>query len=184
MSNENNIGSNNPNVGKTPFNVSRIIQDLDAADGQIDGKIEANIWNDYVKEHGGKEIKKFIKLDSAARSIRTNKTAQDLDAADGQVDGKIEASIWNDYAKEHGGKEIKKFIELDNAIRSIGTYNKREEVYGTPDNPIDEISFGMMVEAGKLKPGDVLYVYTVAGCNYRGKITINADGKTWKDEPY
>ena len=135
MSNDNNIGSN-PNVGNTPFNARKVVQDLDAADGTTDGKIKA--------------------------------------------------SIWNEYAKEHGGKEIKNFIELDNAIRSVSIYNKREEaakVYGSPDNTIDEGSFLAMLKAGKLKPGDTVYVHNSAGCNGSGKVTIGDDGKSWKSEP-
>lgn len=48
-----------------------IAQKLDAADGKKDGKIEASIWNEFVKEQGGNEIQNHITLKDAINSIKT-----------------------------------------------------------------------------------------------------------------
>ena len=58
-----------------PENISSKIADianaLDKKDGQEDGKINASIWNEFVKDKGGKEIKYSISLENAKKSIST-----------------------------------------------------------------------------------------------------------------
>ena len=46
-----------------------LAQKLDAADGTKDGKIEASIWNEFVKDKGGKEVNEFINVGDAMNSI-------------------------------------------------------------------------------------------------------------------
>ena len=48
-----------------------LAQNLDAKDGKCDGKISANIWNEFVADKGGKTIKNSITLENANRSIST-----------------------------------------------------------------------------------------------------------------
>ena len=49
----------------------QIAKKLDEADGKKDGKISASIWNSFVKDKGGKEIKQFINVYDAMNSITT-----------------------------------------------------------------------------------------------------------------
>ena len=44
---------------------------LDESDGQADGKISKSVWEDFVKDKGGKSIENFIMLDRAEKSILT-----------------------------------------------------------------------------------------------------------------
>lgn len=50
---------------------SNLAQKLDAEDGNKDNKISASVWNNFVKDKGGKEIKSFITLECAEKSIST-----------------------------------------------------------------------------------------------------------------
>ena len=45
--------------------------ELDKADGKQDGKISANVWNEYAKAHSGKEIQNEINVIDAMNSITT-----------------------------------------------------------------------------------------------------------------
>ena len=45
--------------------------ELDRADGNEDGKISAEKWNEYVVQYDGKEVKNFIEIDKALKSITT-----------------------------------------------------------------------------------------------------------------
>lgn len=61
-------------VNSTNLNASqayKIAENLDAQDGNKDGKINASIWNNFVEGKEGKEIKYSITLTDAVRSIST-----------------------------------------------------------------------------------------------------------------
>ena len=68
MSGDNKIGSGF-NVGAGAFNARNVANELDAADGKKDGKIQKDIWNAYAAARGGNSIKNFIDVNSAIRSI-------------------------------------------------------------------------------------------------------------------
>lgn len=57
--------NSNPNVA------SILAQNLDAKDGKQDGKINANVWNEFVQGKGGKTIKYSITVENAMKSIST-----------------------------------------------------------------------------------------------------------------
>ena len=59
----------NPLLNKTAAGL--MAQKLDAADGTKDGKINASIWNEFVKDKGGKEVREFINVEAAMNSITT-----------------------------------------------------------------------------------------------------------------
>lgn len=54
-----------------PNAASVLAQNLDAKDGKQDGKISASVWNDFVKDKGGKTIKYSISVENAQKSIST-----------------------------------------------------------------------------------------------------------------
>lgn len=73
---------------------------LDISDGKKDKKISASVWNEFVKDKGGKKIKYSISLENAMKSIsvylereskRTGKSKEDLAVKwfMGAVDDKI-----------------------------------------------------------------------------------------------
>lgn len=49
----------------------KIAENLDKQDGTADGKISASVWNEFVKDKGGKEVKEFINIEDAMKSITT-----------------------------------------------------------------------------------------------------------------
>lgn len=82
------------NLAKSISNV------LDISDGKKDKKISASVWNEFVKDKGGKKIKYSISLENAMKSIsvylereskRTGKSKEDLAVKwfMGAVDDKI-----------------------------------------------------------------------------------------------
>ena len=49
----------------------KIAENLDKQDGTADGKISASVWNEFVKDKGGKEVSEFIDVEDAMKSITT-----------------------------------------------------------------------------------------------------------------
>ena len=49
----------------------KIAENLDKQDGTADGKISKSIWNEFVKDKGGKEVQEFISIEDAMKSITT-----------------------------------------------------------------------------------------------------------------
>lgn len=49
----------------------KIAENLDKQDGTADGKISASVWNEFVKDKGGKEVNEFINIEDAMKSITT-----------------------------------------------------------------------------------------------------------------
>jgi hypothetical protein len=69
----------------------QIAQKLDAADGKKDGKISASVWNDFVKDKGGKQIKNFISVENAMQSIASYANQAANVSQDGQKANDITA---------------------------------------------------------------------------------------------
>lgn len=76
-----NLKASKANLAKGISNV------LDISDGKKDKKISASVWNEFVKDKGGKKIKYSISLENAMKSIsvylereskRTGKSKEDL----------------------------------------------------------------------------------------------------------
>ena len=59
----------NPLVNSTL--AGRIAKELDKKDGKEDGKISASVWNEFVADKGGKQIKYSITVENAMNSITT-----------------------------------------------------------------------------------------------------------------
>ena len=49
----------------------QIAAKLDAKDGTVDNKIQKTIWDDFIKDKGGKTVEEFIDIESAMKSITT-----------------------------------------------------------------------------------------------------------------
>lgn len=91
----------NLKVTVTKANLAKGISNvLDISDGKKDKKISASVWNEFVKDKGGKTIKYSISLENAMKSIsvylereskRTGKSKEDLAVKwfMGAVDDKI-----------------------------------------------------------------------------------------------
>ena len=87
----------NPKINSTQ--AGQIAKQLDKKDGYEDGKISASIWNEFVADKGGKEIKYSITLENAMKSISTylyknaNKAGQTVkDLAESWLKKEVEAN--------------------------------------------------------------------------------------------
>ena len=87
----------NPKINSTQ--AGQIAKQLDKKDGNEDGKVSASIWNEFVADKGGKEIKYSITLENALKSISTylyknaNKAGQKVkDLADSWLKKEVEAN--------------------------------------------------------------------------------------------
>lgn len=59
--------------------------ELDKADGKHDGKISANVWNEYAKGYGGNEIQNEINVIDAMNSITTYMVREETEAHNADV---------------------------------------------------------------------------------------------------
>lgn len=59
-------------------------QELDKADGVVDGEISASVWNKYANEHGGKSIKNKISVNDAMNSITKYEVSEAKQKVDAQ----------------------------------------------------------------------------------------------------
>ncbi len=76
----------------------KMARDMDAADGNKNGWIDADVWNIFAEEAGGKKIKEKISTRDAMNSITTycvREAAEDLDCANGTA----KAREWYDDPK-------------------------------------------------------------------------------------
>ena len=91
-----------------------LAQTLDSKDGKQDGKISANVWNDFVKDKGGKTINSYISIENATQSISTYL------AKNSQSTGKDKGVLFTDWFiqscsanKNKGGTIDASFLERD-----------------------------------------------------------------------
>ena len=59
--------------------------ELDKADGKQDGKISANVWNEYAKGYGGNEIQNEINVVDAMNSITTYMVREETEAHNADI---------------------------------------------------------------------------------------------------
>ncbi|MBQ7764208.1 hypothetical protein IJ384_02435 [bacterium] len=59
--------------------------ELDKADGKQDEKISANIWNEFVKDYGGNEIRNEINVIDAMNSITTYMVREETEALNADI---------------------------------------------------------------------------------------------------
>lgn len=124
----------NLNAGKVSQDI--LVQALDAKDGKVDGKISASVWNEFVKDKGGKTIKNFINSTNAEKSISTYL------AKNSKISGKDKAKLaaeWFSAIVNHSSKEnsddwkkiLKDQKQLDNLLDKLADkYFKNEKVKG------------------------------------------------------
>ena len=102
-----------------------IAQNLDEKDGKKDNKISASVWNDFVKDKGGKEVKEFISVEDAMKSItkylltEAKKLAKNVD---------VLAKEWGTRTKNEGS--------VENSPIEVG--GDDEDVEETPATPLTD----------------------------------------------
>ena len=124
----------NLNAGKVSQDI--LVQALDAKDGKVDGKISASVWNEFVKDKGGKTIKNFINSTNAEKSISTYL------AKNSKISGKDKnelAAEWFFENRVHSSKvdpdALKKLIDQDLEARNK-QYAKNPDTIQADSNDI------------------------------------------------
>ena len=109
-----------------------IFNNLDTADGNVDKKISASVWNEFVKTSGGNTVKDFIDEDSAMKSIMTYLKRSDSSTVDKMVTTSMYLQPKN--ADPLGmGEDFKKLEQARDTIREIEQkYGKYDVVSGGP----------------------------------------------------
>lgn len=79
----NNISKKIKNLKETDAGQKAL--ELDKADGKQDGKISANIWNEFVKDYGGNEIQNEINVIDAMNSITTYMVREETEAHNADI---------------------------------------------------------------------------------------------------
>lgn len=133
---------------------------LDENDGKTDGKISADVWNEFVKDKGGKEIKNSISLFDATNSITTY-----------AVKG----------AKEQGvscNELAKRWLNIS---KEAPTSNP--ELIQKINDEASELNFDIKGDANAdLEPKDVSFVKnkTTAGAEFANKLKTQLTEHSWK----
>lgn len=109
-----------------------IFNNLDTADGNVDKKISASVWNEFVKTSGGNTIKEFIDENNAMKSIMTYLKRSDSSTVAKMVTTSMDLQPKN--ADPLGmGEDFKKLEQARDTIREIEQeYGKYDVVSGGP----------------------------------------------------
>lgn len=77
---------------------SQLADELDAMDGKKDGKIKANVWNNFIKKSDskGKSVSYFINTDEASKSLNYYAAKKDS----GKVDWKNWRALLENFKKD------------------------------------------------------------------------------------
>ena len=83
----------------------KLAQQLDAADGETDGKISESIWNEFVKDKGGKTVDEFVIKEAKNKNKNATELAQEWTNAAPAANNSSEGS--NGAAKTAASKKKK-----------------------------------------------------------------------------
>lgn len=99
-----------------------IATQLDAQDGKQDGKISAPVWNEFVKDKGGKTIKYSISIENARKSISTylakNSQKSGMSTKDLGLNWLFENEASKLIKKETPNKDFAKMFDQKNAEKA------------------------------------------------------------------
>lgn len=163
-------------------NIAReIVSRLDAEDKKSDGKIEASIWNKFVCNKQGNEVRNYISSDNALKSViaylkreaaKTGQAIEDianewLGKFGGNVDKKeIDSSR---FEKEGDGFPIN-YIDVKSLAELYGTDEYIEKMQQNPND------FKKLKEkCAEIFEDSCQLLFDVANNNYRYKITRNSE---------
>ncbi len=128
-------------MAKIDFNFDQtlvIARNLDAKDGKRDGKISASVWNEFVKDKGGKTIKYSITVEDAQKSIATYL------ARNSKESGKSKVELGFDWMMKElykGGKYRLDENGIDpNFLKNLTNLKDPKVINETADNVIKFIS--------------------------------------------
>ena len=107
------------------FNAKEIFNELDAADGKKDGKINKSIWNEFAAAAEGNTIKNYIEEENAIKAIERY-----LAKANDEVKGKVADFLNNPEMAAEGNKATEEApVQNDNASTSKPVETENYEGY-------------------------------------------------------
>lgn len=121
---------------------SFLAQNLDAKDGKIDGKISANVWNEFVNDKGGKTIKQFITTADATKSISVYL------AKNSQATGKSKEGLVVEWIQQEDNspQKIKKMKDME---KTLGFEAQAKKAALTPEQIKKDANYVVEAVTGK-----------------------------------
>ena len=98
----------------------RIFNNLDAADGEVNKRIEASVWNDFAETAGGNKVKEFIDEKDAMKSIKAYlKRSDSFEQAGITLMSEMLAKEPDNQKKQEKEQDIKDFRNAESTKRRI-----------------------------------------------------------------
>ena len=135
----------------------QIAAKLDAKDGTVDNKIQKTIWDDFIKDKGGKTVEEFIDIESAMKSITTYAVRN---AKNGEDSVNDLAKAWFDSEpaiNDDGNKNVNKRKKNNNKVngnRPINTEKENLSITAGRESNIIPTANGLNMGKGKPVDGE------------------------------
>lgn len=156
-------------INFNPNPASVLARSLDAKDGKQDGKINASVWNDFVKDKGGKTIKYSISVENAQKSISTYLSRNSKEA------GKTKATLSFEWMMEDftKGKKPLKGNELNpNLLKGLETNQKDPKIIKGYADMITKFMTGKSEQMGVFTKDNAAQILHQVSKNLKGKIPL------------
>lgn len=147
---------------------SILAQHLDSLDGKQDGKISASVWNEFVKDKGGKTIKYSISIENAEKSISTYLSRNSkADKSKGEL-----AAEWTIKNMDKHIKTSPKENILDTKNME-GLYNPKDpKTIKSAADSVTKFITGKSERYIGASPANAAEVFNQISKNFKGKIPL------------
>ena len=159
----------NPLLNST--SAGKLAQQLDAADGTKDGKIDESIWNEFVKDKGGKTVDEFISTEDAMNSITTYVIKE------AKANNKEVESLAQDWTTQAPGEAVE-------TGSTGGTGRTQGDTADSGNNTAPQTSAGKAEPLPENHPASKTSTITVSanGLNMGAGMPVDKDGNELKDK--
>ena len=159
----------NPLLNST--SAGKLAQQLDAADGTKDGKIDESIWNEFVKDKGGKTVDEFISTEDAMNSITTYVIKE------AKANNKEVESLAQDWTTQAPGEAVE-------TGSTGGTGRTQGDTADSDNNTAPQTSAGKAEPLPENHPASKTSTITVSanGLNMGAGMPVDKDGNELKDK--
>jgi len=139
---------------------------LDGNDGKKDSKIDASVWNEFVKDKGGKTIKNSITLENAQKSISAY-----LNRMSKQT-GKSKEELAAEWFMKLGDKSPKPKLSLEDMLRKTEAQkrNTPEAIKKSADNVTKYVTGKGGEQIPQSYPDTAAKVFNQVSKNFNGKV--------------
>lgn len=154
-----------------PNAASVLAQNLDVKDGKKDGKISASVWNDFVKDKGGKTIKYSISVENAEKSISTYLSRNSKEA------GKAKDTLGFEWMMKEFNKDKKKPLkgnELNpNFLKGLKTNPRDQKIIKANADTATKFITGKGEQMPVSTKENAAQIFHQVIKNLKGKVPLN-----------